>query len=167
MRKLRSDGITCNHGLLNGLCRGIGFASLARIPATALRAKGDRQVGERLLPLKVVVAGLGDGSVHGINDSFGLAIKRLPRLLTVLGHPGHIAEATAEDSKGAGDALRDRGHGNSLRRGHSKEDAHDCTRSNGTRPRTNPGRSPYRESPVGQSMSGEVSPWRMQTCALK
>ena len=38
------------------------------------------------LSLKLVDAGLGRGAVHGLDDLLGLAVERLPRLLTVLGH---------------------------------------------------------------------------------
>jgi hypothetical protein len=69
------------------------------------------------LPLKFVDAGLGGGPVQGINDVIGLTVERLPRLLTLLSHLGDIAVSTAEDGEGTGNALRDRGHGNSLRRG--------------------------------------------------
>jgi hypothetical protein len=68
------------------------------------------------LSLKVVDAGLGRGTVHGVGDLLGLAVERLPRLLTVLGQLGHVAVLPAEDGKSAGDALRDRGHGDTLRR---------------------------------------------------
>jgi hypothetical protein len=59
-------------------------------------------------------AGLGRGPIHGIDDVFGLASKRWPRLLTVLRPLGDVAGLTAEDGKGAGDALRDRGPEDSL-----------------------------------------------------
>ena len=43
------------------------------------------------LSLQFVDAGLRRGAVHGLGDLFGLAVERLPRLLTVLGHLGDIA----------------------------------------------------------------------------
>ena len=66
------------------------------------------------LLLEYVDTGLGRGAVHGVSDLLGLAIERLPRLLTVPGHRGNVAISTAEDGEGAGDTLRDRGHGDSF-----------------------------------------------------
>ena len=81
--------------------------------------------------LEFVDAGPGRGAVDGLGDLPGLAVQRLPRLLAVLGHPGDVAVLTAEDGEGAGDALRDRGHGGSLRRGRPGDHPHDCTRPDG------------------------------------
>ena len=63
------------------------------------------------LPLEFVDAGLDCGSVDSIGDLTGLAVKRLPRLLSVVRHLGDVAVSAAEDDKGAGDPLRDCGHG--------------------------------------------------------
>src|SRR5208283_3655335 len=63
------------------------------------------------LPLEFVDAGLDCGSVDSIGDLTGLAVKRLPRLLSVVRHLGDVAVSAAEDDKGAGDSLRDCGHG--------------------------------------------------------
>ena len=59
------------------------------------------------LPLEFVDAGLDCGSVDSIGDLTGLAVKRLPRLLSVVRHLGDVAVSAAEDDKGAGDPLRD------------------------------------------------------------
>jgi len=59
------------------------------------------------LPLEFVDAGLGRGSVHGIDDLTGLAVKRLPRLLSVVRHLGDAAVLAEKDGKGAGNPLRD------------------------------------------------------------
>ena len=63
------------------------------------------------LPLEFVDAGLDCSSVDSIGDLTGLAVKRLPRLLAVVRHLGDVAVSAAEDDKGAGDPLRDCGHG--------------------------------------------------------
>ncbi len=72
------------------------------------------------LPLEFVDPGLGNGPVQSVNDVIGLTVERLARLPTVLSHLGDIAIATVEDGESTGDALRDRGHGNALRRGQSR-----------------------------------------------
>jgi len=72
-------------------------------------SKVGRLPGE--LPLEFVDAGLDCGSVDSIGDLTGLAVKRLPRLLAVVRHLGDVAVSAAEDDKGAGDPLRDCGHG--------------------------------------------------------
>jgi len=68
-------------------------------------SKVGRLPGE--LPLEFVDAGLDCGSVDSIGDLTGLAVKRLPRLLSVVRHLGDVAVSAAEDDKGAGDPLRD------------------------------------------------------------
>jgi hypothetical protein len=88
------------------------------------------------LPLEFVDPGLGRGAVHGVGDLFGLAVQRLPGLFPVLGHLGDVAVLTAEDRERAGNALRNRGHGDSLRRGQSRDHTHDCTRPDGNCPPT-------------------------------
>lgn len=90
------------HGVLQPLSEGLDLSVL---------------LGE--LPLKVVDAGLGRGAVHGVDDLLGLAIERLPRLLPIPRHLGDVTVSAAQDGEGAGDALRDRAHGDSLRRGRS------------------------------------------------
>jgi hypothetical protein len=75
-------------------------------------------VGE--LSPEVVDPSFGRCAVDRIDDLLGLAVERLSGLLTVLGHPGDVAVLAAEDGEGAGDALRDRGHGDSLRGGRSR-----------------------------------------------
>jgi hypothetical protein len=67
------------------------------------------------LSLKLVDPGFGRDAVHGVDDPLGLAVERLSRLITVAGHLGDIAVPAAEDRESAGDALRDRGHGDSFR----------------------------------------------------
>ena len=57
------------------------------------------QLGE--LSLKLVDPGLGRGAVHGVGDLLGLAVKRLPRWLPVLGHLGDVAGSSAEDGENA------------------------------------------------------------------
>ena len=79
-------------------------------------------------------------AVDGVDDLLGLAIQRLPRLLSLACHLGDVTVSAAQDGEGASDALWDRGHGDSLRRGQSGQEAHDCTRSDGKCPRTTPGR---------------------------
>jgi hypothetical protein len=69
------------------------------------------------LSVKPVDPGLDHNAIDGLDDLLGLAIERLSRLVTFLGHPGDVAISAAEDGEGAGDTLRDRGHGGSLRRG--------------------------------------------------
>src|SRR3954468_2241911 len=69
------------------------------------------------LSLKVVDAGSRRGAIDGLDDLLGFAVERSPRLLAVLGHRGDVAVSATEDREGTGDALRDRGHGDSLRRG--------------------------------------------------
>lgn len=91
------------------------------------------------LALQLVDLGLGRGARHGVGDLLGLAVERLPGLLTILGQLGDVAVSAAEDGEGAGNALRDGGHGDSLRRGRSNDHAHDCTRPGGNCPRTTPG----------------------------
>jgi hypothetical protein len=59
------------------------------------------------LPLKFVDAALDRSSVHGIDDLSGFAVKRLPRLLTILRHFGDVAVLAEKDGKGAGNPLRD------------------------------------------------------------
>ena len=66
---------------------------------------------------KAVDSGLGRDAIDGLDDLLGLAIERLPRLIAVLGHPGKITVSTTEDGEGAGDPLREGGHGT-----HSVED---------------------------------------------
>src|SRR5512142_603239 len=110
------------HGVLEPLLKGLIFRLL---------------LGE--LPLKFVDAGLCGGPVQGVHDRIGLAVEGLPRLLTILSHLGNIAVVTEENGESTGDALRDRGHGNALRRGQFREDAHDCTRSDGNCPPSTPG----------------------------
>jgi hypothetical protein len=95
------------------------------------------------LLLEFVDAGLGVGAVDGGGDLLGLAVERLSRLITVTGHLGDIAVSSAEDREGAGDTLRDRGHGDSLRRGRSRDHAHDCTRLDANCPRITFGRRPF------------------------
>ena len=51
------------------------------------------------------------GYVDGPQTWASLAVKRLPRLLSVVRHLGNVAVSAAEDDKGAGDPLRDCGHG--------------------------------------------------------
>ena len=63
------------------------------------------------LPLEFVDAGLDCVLVDSIGDLTGLAVKRLPRLLSVVRDSGDVAVSAAEDDKGAGDPLRDCGHG--------------------------------------------------------
>lgn len=63
------------------------------------------------LSLKLADPDFGGGAVDGLDDLLGLAVERLPRLITVLGHRGDLATSSAQDGEGAGDALRDRGHG--------------------------------------------------------
>jgi hypothetical protein len=92
------------------------------------------------LPLKFVDAGLGRGAIDGLGDLLGLAVERLSRFLTALGHRGDIAVSTAEDGEGAGNALGDGGHDDALRRSRSRDHAHDCTRLNANCPRITPGR---------------------------
>ncbi len=87
--------------------------------------------------------GLGDGAVDGLDDLLGLTVERLPGLITLLGHLGHVAVSTAENGEGGGDALRDRGHGDSLRRGRSRGRAHDCTLLDENCPRITPGESQF------------------------
>ena len=53
------------------------------------------------LPLEFVDAGLDCGSVDSIGDLTSLAVKRLPRLLSVVRHLGNVAVSAAEDDKGA------------------------------------------------------------------
>src|SRR5262249_43395868 len=74
------------------------------------------------LALEFIDAGLGGGAVQGVHDLIGLAVEGLPRLLTILSHPGNLAVLSEENGEGTGDALRDRGHGNALRQGQSRED---------------------------------------------
>jgi hypothetical protein len=95
------------------------------------------------LLLKLVDLGLSRSAVDGGCDLLCLAIKRLPRLLTVIGHLGDVAVVTAEDGEGAGDALRDRGHGDSLRRGQSRNHTHDCKPPNANCPPATPGEGPF------------------------
>jgi hypothetical protein len=90
------------------------------------------------LPLKLVDSGLGRGAAHGLDDLLGLAVERLPRALAVVRHRGDVAVSAAEDGEGAGDTLRDRGHGGSLRRGQSRSSTHDCTRPDGNCPQITP-----------------------------
>jgi hypothetical protein len=75
-------------------------------------------VGE--LSPEVADPGFGRGAVDGLDDLLGLPVERLSGLATILGDPGEVAVSAAEDGEGAGDALRDRGHGGSLRRGRSR-----------------------------------------------
>ncbi len=63
------------------------------------------------LPVKPVDPGLDRNAIDGLDDLVGLAIERLPRLIALLGHRGDVAVSAAEDGEGAGDTLRDRGHG--------------------------------------------------------
>ena len=91
-------------------------------------------VGE-LLP-EAVEPSFGRRAIEGLDDLLGLAIERLAGLVTVLGHRGHVAVSAAEDGEGRGDALGDRGHGDSLRRGRSRDHAHDCTRLDANCPPT-------------------------------
>jgi hypothetical protein len=65
----------------------------------------------RELPVKPVDPGLDPDAFDGLDDLLGLAIERLPRLIALLGHRGDVAVSAAEDGEGAGDTLRDRGHG--------------------------------------------------------
>jgi hypothetical protein len=95
------------------------------------------------LPLEFVDAGLGHGAIDGLGDLLGLAVERLSRSLPVLGHRGDIAVSTAEDGEGAGDALGDGGHDDSLRRSRSRDHAHDCTRLDAFCPRMTPARGPF------------------------
>jgi hypothetical protein len=85
--------------------------------------------------LKLVDPGSGRGAVHGVGDLLGLAVERLPRLIALVGQPGDVAVSSAEDREGTGDSLRDRGHGGELRRGRSRDHAHDCTRLDANCPR--------------------------------
>ena len=52
------------------------------------------------LPLEFVDAGL-DWSVDSIGDLTGLAVKRLPRLLSVVRHLGDVAVSAADEQGGA------------------------------------------------------------------
>jgi hypothetical protein len=63
------------------------------------------------LPVKAVDPGLDPNAIDGLDDLLGLAIERSPRLIAFLGHRGDVAISAAEDGEGAGDTLRDRGHG--------------------------------------------------------
>jgi hypothetical protein len=114
------------HGMLEPLVKGVIFRLL---------------LGQ--LPLEFVDAGLGGGPVQGVHDFMSLAVEGLPRLLPVLSHPRDIAVRAEENGEGTGDALRDRGHGNALHQGQSREDAHDCTHSDGNCPPSTPGRRRY------------------------
>ncbi len=87
-------------------------------------------------------AGFGRDAVHGLDDLLGLTVERLSGLLTVLGHLGDVAVPAAEDGEGGGDALGDRGHGDLLRRGRSRDHTHDCTRLDGNCPPTAQGKRP-------------------------
>ncbi len=98
-------------------------------------------LGESLL--EYVDTGLGIGTVRGVGDLFGLAVERLPRSLPVLGHRGDTAIVSAVDGEGAGDALRDVGHGDSLRRGRSRDHVHDCRLTAGNGPRITPRGGPF------------------------
>jgi hypothetical protein len=53
-------------------------------------------------------------------------------------HVSDVPVSTAEDGEGAGDALRDRGHGDSLGRGQAWSSTHDCTRPEGNCPQIAP-----------------------------
>lgn len=88
------------------------------------------------LPVKLVDPGLDSDAIDGFDDLLGLAIERLPRLIAVLGHRGDVAVSAAEDGEGAGDTLRDRGHGARSVEGRSRDHAHDCTRPDGNCPRS-------------------------------
>src|SRR5271157_2723402 len=59
------------------------------------------------LLLKIVDAGLDRSSVHGIDGLSGIAVKRLPRLLTILRHFGDVGVLAEKDGKAAGNPLRD------------------------------------------------------------
>jgi hypothetical protein len=87
--------------------------------------------------------GLGGAAADGLDDLLCLAIERLPGLNTLLGHLGHIAVSTTEHGEGGGDALRDRGHGETLRRDRSSHHDHDCTRHDGNCPRITPAETPF------------------------
>ena len=91
-------------------------------------------VGE-LLP-EIVDPSLGRRAIDSRDNLLGLAVERLAGLVTVLGHRGHVAVPAAEDGEGTGNPLGDREHGDSLRRGRSRDHAHDCTRLDGNCPRT-------------------------------
>lgn len=86
------------------------------------------------LLLKWCDASLGGLAIDGLDDVVGLAIECLARPLAVVGHRGDIAVPAAQDSEGAGDSLRDRGHGGSIRRGRWESHPDDCTCSNGNCP---------------------------------
>jgi hypothetical protein len=95
------------------------------------------------VPLKLVDPSLGRGTVDGLDDLLGLAVERLARLIALMGQLGDVAVSPAEDREGTGDSLRDRGHGGWLRRGRSRDHAHDCTHLDGNCPRITPGRRPF------------------------
>lgn len=106
-------------------------------------AKGlilDLAVGQ--LSPEVVDASFGGRAIDGLDDLGGLAVERLAGLLTVLGHRGHLAVPTAEDGEGASNPLGDGGHGDSLRRGRSRDHPHDCTHLDANCPRTTSGKGP-------------------------
>ncbi len=87
--------------------------------------------------------GPGGAAVDGLDDLLCLAVERLPGLIALLGHLGHVAVSTAEHGEGGGDALRDRGHGETLRRDRSRDHAHDCTRLDANCPRITPAETPF------------------------
>ena len=94
-------------------------------------------VGE--LTTEFVDASFGRGAGDGGDDLLSLAVERLAGLVAILGHLGHVAVSAAQDGEGAGDTLGDGGHGDSLRRGRSRDHAHDCTRLDANCPRITPG----------------------------
>ena len=98
-------------------------------------------VGE--LSPEVVDRGFGRGAFDGLHDLLGLAVERLTRLVTIPGHPGDVPIVAAEDGEGTGDALGDRGHGDVLNPGRSREDANDCTTLDANCPPTTPYGRPF------------------------
>ena len=86
-----------------------------------------------LEPLAASQGGLG---IEGQDDVVSLAVEGLSRLLAALGHGGDVTVSSAQDGKGRGDALGDRGHGESIRRGQGRgsSDPDDCTCPDGNCP---------------------------------
>ncbi len=92
---------------------------------------------------QVIDAGFGRGAVDGLDDLLGLAVERLTRLLPIVGQRDDIAVSATENGEGAGDALRDCGHGDAFCRDWWRYHPHDCTRLDGNCPQITTGERPF------------------------